>query len=84
MAETQTVHVQSAWLSKINWTQAVAFLAMVGATFGIDLDAETQNHILQAIIAGQAVVTWALKTFFTTTVTPVVAAGLTDTGAAKK
>lgn len=68
------VPTKSAWLSKINWTQALAVLAMALAYFGIDLDVKTQAAILAAIIPIQAVITWVLKTFFSNTVTPSAAA----------
>lgn len=64
------VPVKSAWLSKINWTQGIALLAAAGTFFGFDLDAGTQASILAGIVGVQAAVTWMLKTFFTTTVTP--------------
>ncbi len=63
-------HIKSAWLSKINWAQAVAFLAMLLTMFGVDLDAETQNQILAAILAVSNVATWIMRTWFTTTITP--------------
>lgn len=66
--------IKSAWLSKINWTQAIGFLAMIGTVLGFDLDAETQKNLLALIVAGQAVLTWVLRTWFTKTVTPSVAA----------
>ncbi len=68
-----SVAVKSAWLSKINWTQFVAFIAMLLTMFGIDLPPETQASILAAIVAGSSVITWVLKTFFTNTVTPASA-----------
>jgi len=64
------VPVKSAWLSKINWTQGIAALAMLLTFFGIELDANTQSQMLAGIIGVQAVLTWAMKTFFTSTVTP--------------
>jgi hypothetical protein len=71
---TVEVDVKSAWLSKINWTQAVAFLAMLATVFGFDLDPKTQVAIVAGIQSVQSVVTWILKTFFNKTVTPTVAA----------
>lgn len=65
-----TVPVKSAALSKINWTQAAAFAAMVFAAFGVDLDADTQAAVVSAIVGAQALVTWVLRTWFTTAVTP--------------
>jgi uncharacterized membrane protein HdeD (DUF308 family) len=63
------VEVKSAWTSKINWTQAVAGVAMLLAYFGINLDANTQAAILALIVALQSITTWVLKTWFTNTVT---------------
>lgn len=71
------VDVQSAWLSKINWTQAVAVAAslLVFATGGkVNIPVETQVGIVTGIQAFSGVVTWVLKTYFTKTITPAVAA----------
>lgn len=65
-----TVDTKSAWLSKINWTQAVSVLASVLVVFGLNLDPSTQLAIVGVIQGIQAVVTWVLKTWFTPTVTP--------------
>lgn len=65
------VPVQSAWFSKINWGEAVKIVAAASTMFfGFDIPVETQNHVLMAIIGVGGVYTWAMKTFFTTTVTP--------------
>lgn len=64
------VPIKSAWLSKINWTQAISMLAMVGTVFGLDLPPQTQADIVVAIGLAQGVMTWVFKTFFTNTVTP--------------
>lgn len=64
------VTTKSAWLSKINWTQAIAVVAMLGTFFGFDLDAQTQASVLAGIVGAQAAITWVFKTFFTNTVTP--------------
>jgi hypothetical protein len=69
-----TVDVKSAWLSKINWTQAIGVIASVAAVFGLNLDPALQVEIVAGIQGVVAVVTWALKTFGTTTVTPSSAA----------
>jgi hypothetical protein len=66
--------VKSAWFSKINWTQAIGLLASVLVVFGIDLTVEVQLALVGAIQGAVAVLTWVLKTFFTSTVTPSVAA----------
>lgn len=57
--------MKSAWFSKINWTQFVAFLAMVLTVFGIDLPEDVQAQLVVAIGGFQAVVTWVLRTWFT-------------------
>ena len=68
-----TVMVQSAWRSKINWAQAVAILSSL-LVFGFSpsaaLTPEQQVAIITVISLLQGAVTWILKTFFTTTVTP--------------
>ena len=61
--------VKSSWASKINWTQAVSFLAMTFTMFGIDLPAELQAQIVTGIGIVAAVVTWILRTWFTTAIT---------------
>jgi hypothetical protein len=66
------VPVKSAWLSKINWTQAIGLLAAVLTFFGLDLPAETQAQILAGIAGVTAVVTWFFRTFKNNTVTPEV------------
>ena len=70
---TTNVAVKSAFLSKINWAQAIGFAAMILSTFGIDLDDKTRADILAGIIGLQGAITWILRTWFTTTVTPTVA-----------
>lgn len=69
-----SVDVKSAWFSKINWTQAVAVIAMIATVFGFNLDPATQVSIVSAIVSVQAVVTWVLKTFTKPSVTPTQAA----------
>ena len=61
--------VKSAWASKINWTQAVAFAAMLFTMFGIDLPQDVQTEVVAGIVAGQSVLTWVLRTWFTTSIT---------------
>lgn len=72
-----TVPVQSAWLSKINWTQAIGMLSTIATlVYGssASIPADTQVQIVAGIQGVQAAVTWVFKTFFTTTVTPSSAA----------
>lgn len=66
--KTAKVDIKSAWLSKINWTQAVSMTAMLLTFFGVTLPPETQSAILAGIVATTSVVTWVQRTFFTTTV----------------
>ena len=61
--------VKSSWASKINWTQALAFLAMLFTMFGIDLPQDVQTEVVAGIVAGQSVLTWVLRTWFTTSIT---------------
>jgi len=73
MDESETmarVRVKSAWLSKINWTQAVALLASVLAIKGFTLDTDTQLALVGTIQGAQAVVTWLFRTFFNRSVSP--------------
>lgn len=73
MVELVRLRTKSAWLSKINWTQAVAIGAsvLVIATGGkIDIPLEQQLQIVGAIQAAQGVATWIFKTWFTPTITP--------------
>ena len=72
------VDVQSAWASKINWTQAIGIVASIltvvtGSKYSIS--AETQLSMVAGIQSVQAVVTWVIKTWFTKTITPASAAG---------
>lgn len=65
------VSVKSSWWSKINWTQAVALVAMAGTVLNMfELTPEDQVKILAGITAVQSSTTWMWKTFFTSTITP--------------
>lgn len=57
--------INSAALSKINWTQAISFIAMIAAVFGMDISSEAQVQILAGITAVQALLTVVFRTFFT-------------------
>jgi uncharacterized membrane protein len=50
--------------SKINWTQAVAFLAMLLTLFGIDMPDNVKLETVALIQAAQSVLTWILHTWF--------------------
>lgn len=51
--------------SKINWTQAVSFIASMLVIFGINLPPETQVAVVALIQAAQSVATWIFRTWFT-------------------
>jgi len=79
---TVAVATQSAWASKINWTQAVglAASALVFLSGGkLDIPPEVQVSIALAIQAIQSVATWIFKTWFSKTVTPGSVANATTT-----
>lgn len=63
------MEVKSSLASKINWTQAIAMLAMVASVFGLDLDQAQLAKVLEGIIAANALVTVVMRTFFTTQLT---------------
>lgn len=70
---TATVDVKSAWLSKVNWTQAVGIGAslVVLATGGkVNLGLAEQAEIVTGIQSVVALVTWYQRTFAHPTVTP--------------
>lgn len=50
--------------SKINWTQAVAFLAMLLTLFGIDMPDSVKLELVALIQAVQTIATWLLHNFF--------------------
>lgn len=66
----KVVAIKSAWSSKINWTQVVALGASGLALWGIEMDTQTQVAVVTGIQGIQAVATWVMRTWFTTTVTP--------------
>jgi uncharacterized protein (DUF697 family) len=57
--------INSAALSKINWTQIVSMGAMLATVFGFDITPETQVQILAGITAIGTVATFIFRTFFT-------------------
>jgi hypothetical protein len=50
--------------SKINWTQAVAFLAMLLTLFGIDMPDNVKLETVALIQAVQTIATWLLHNVF--------------------
>ncbi len=67
---TTRVEVKSAWLSKVNWTQAVSLGATVLALKGFNLDAETQVSVVAGIQGVQSAATWVFRTWFNKSVSP--------------
>ncbi len=73
MSDLVVVEVQSAWFSKINWTQVVQALAtvVVIATGGkVDLTPDQQLQIVGGIVIIGNLATIIMKTYFTKTITP--------------
>ena len=69
---TVTVPIKSAWYSKINWIQAVSAVctfatALISAS---QVDAATATKLTAAVAGVGQVATWAVRTFFTTSITP--------------
>lgn len=68
---TVRIDTRTAFLSKINWTAATGGLSMLIVFFGgTALTPEQQAAIITTIGLSQSVLTWILRTWFTTTVTP--------------
>lgn len=57
--------LNTAWASKINWTQVVAFAASVAVVFGIDVPDQTKVEAVAGIQGIQSVMTWMFRTWFT-------------------
>jgi putative chitinase len=71
--DVKVVDVKSAWLSKINWTQFLGLAAMLATMFGIPVTDELKAQLIAGITGLTYVVTWALRTFFSNTITPASA-----------
>jgi len=68
---TITVPVSSAWTSKVNWTQAVAAFAMILTLVSggkVGMSGDQQAALVVSIGVFFNILTWVLKTFFTSTV----------------
>jgi len=59
------ISMNTAALSKINWTQLVSMAAMLATVFGFDISPEMQVQILAGITAIGTVATFIFRTFFT-------------------
>jgi hypothetical protein len=71
--DTINVQIKTAWMSKINWTQAISGAAML-VTFltggKLNITPEQQVDIVVTIGVVTNIITWVIKTWFTPTVTP--------------
>lgn len=61
--------VKSSWLSKINWTQGVTGAAVLLSWVGIDMPPEVRAAVISVISGIGLVVTWVIRTWFTTSIT---------------
>lgn len=59
------VILNSAWASKINWTQVLGVLAMIATALGKTVPPDLIPATVAWIGAGQAVLTIVLRTWFT-------------------
>jgi ABC-type transport system involved in cytochrome c biogenesis permease component len=59
------MNINPAALSKINWTNGIAFLVAVAAVFHVAIPQDVQDSVLKAIAVGVPIVTMILRTFFT-------------------
>lgn len=76
------VSTQSAWVSKINWTQAIsgASMALVFLSGGkLNIPPDVQVSIVTGIGVVGTIATWVMKTWFTKTVTPASVANASTT-----
>jgi hypothetical protein len=70
MVEKITVPVQSAWYSKINWTQIGGSALTLATTFAAGLPPQHQVIALVGINLAQSAATMIFRTFFNGTVSP--------------
>lgn len=57
--------INSAFVSKINWTQIIALAGSFLVVFGIDVPDQTKLDAVAGIQGVQSVVTWVFRTWFT-------------------
>ena len=76
MGNQVTVDVKTAWLSKINWGEAVKAVALLTTIWGFPIPAGVQHDAvvgLQSlstlIISVGGIYTWVMRTWFTTSLT---------------
>ena len=66
METKETEKTKSSFASKINWAQVFGIATTVLALVGIEMDPETQVKAVAGIQGIVAVVTWVMRTWFTT------------------
>jgi len=71
------IAIKPAAFSKINVTQLVAVVAAFATMFGFEIPPELQVKIVAAIVTVAGLVTYVLRTYFTTALTPQSAKKLT-------
>ena len=59
------MNINSAAVSKINWTNLIAAAAGLTAVFGLDISDDLQTKIVTGIALAMPVVNIVLRTFFT-------------------
>jgi hypothetical protein len=67
------VETKPAWFSKINWTQGIGMLASLVTLFTAgkyNVPPEVTAGLIAGINGLQGIVTWMLRTFFTTAIIP--------------
>ena len=74
MVDIVEADVKSDWASKINWTQVVSIVAVVGTLFGLDISPEMQAKIVGGIGVVTPIATMIMRTWFTTKLTTSSAA----------
>jgi len=69
------VPVESAWSSKIIWTQIIGAVATIAALWGFDISTEMREAIVTAIVLFTGGVTFVFRKWFSASVTPASVAG---------
>lgn len=67
--QSAVVDVKSAWVSKVNWTMALGVVFNVLALFGLNVPEDVRVQIMTLGNSLLFVAGWAIRTFFTTSVT---------------
>lgn len=61
----KTMRINPAALSKINWTNAVAFVVAVAAVFDVAIPEDAQKGVLEFVALATPLATMLLRSFFT-------------------